>query len=124
MIEMIKDDDGLYAPRECCTFTNPLTSGGRSEIDDIDLPCGADCGNECRECVIQRIMNEYANLTGQIAMNDRTKVLIANLVEIIRQNRQDMYDKAFADYLIANTGITSEELVECGIYGEEALNND
>lgn len=30
MIEMVKLDDGDCVPRECCTFTNPLTSGGKS----------------------------------------------------------------------------------------------
>ena len=65
MVEIIKLDDGTYIPRECCTVTNPLTSGGKSEIDDIDMPCGADCDGECSECVVQKIMNEYAILTGQ-----------------------------------------------------------
>ena len=47
MIEMVKLDDGDCVPRECCTFTNPLTSGGKSVVDDVELPCGADCENEC-----------------------------------------------------------------------------
>lgn len=29
MIEMIKLEDGAYVPKECCGFTNPLTSGGK-----------------------------------------------------------------------------------------------
>lgn len=65
MVEMIKLEDGAYVPKECCGFTNPLTSGGKSEIDDIDIPCGADCGEECGSCVIQKIFNEYARVTGQ-----------------------------------------------------------
>lgn len=66
MIEMVKLDDDAYVPRECCTMTNPVTSGGKSEVDDIDMPCGAGCGWECSECVVQKIMNEYAELTGQV----------------------------------------------------------
>lgn len=65
-IEMIKDDDGHYVPLECCTMTNPKTSGGVSQIDDIDLPCGWDCGRDCNGCVIQRIMDEYGELTQEL----------------------------------------------------------
>lgn len=72
MIRMIELDDGSFIPRECCTVTNPTTSGGKSMIDDIELPCGADCGGDCTECVIQKIMDEYAVLTGQkIDLNNR-----------------------------------------------------
>lgn len=53
-------------------------------------------------------------------MSERTKVLIANLVEIIRENRGDLYNEEFARYLEEKAGITPEELVECGIY-EEAV---
>ena len=53
-------------------------------------------------------------------MNERAKVLIANLVEIIRENRGDLYNEEFAKYLEEKAGITSDELVECGIY-EEAV---
>ena len=80
MIEMVKLDDGDCVPRECCTFTNPLTSGGKSVVDDVELPCGADCENECSNCVIQKIMKE--------------------------------------------TGITAEELAECGIMEKEAITDD
>lgn len=66
MIKMVKLDDDTYVPRECCTITNPITSGGKSEIDDLVMPCSADCNWGCSECVIQRIMNEYAKLTGQV----------------------------------------------------------
>lgn len=65
MVKMVKFDDKSYVPEECCTVTNPMTSGGKSEIDDVEMPCGADCDGECVECVIQKIMNEYAVLTGQ-----------------------------------------------------------
>lgn len=61
-VQMIKNDDGHYIPLECCTLTNPKTSGGISVIDDIDLPCGAGCDKNCEECVIQRIMDEYAEI--------------------------------------------------------------
>ena len=66
MIEMVRLDDGDCVPRECCTFTNPLTSGGKSVVDDVELPCGADCENECSNCVIQKIMNEYATLENKL----------------------------------------------------------
>lgn len=65
MIKMIELDDGSFVPRECCTITNPITDGGKSVIDDIELPCGQDCCGDCTECVIQKIMDEYAELTGQ-----------------------------------------------------------
>lgn len=65
-IEMVKDGDGHYVPLECCSMTNPATSGGVSMIDDIDLPCGSDCGNICDTCIVQKIMDEYAKVTGQI----------------------------------------------------------
>lgn len=65
MVEMVKLDEETYVPRECCTVTNPMTSGGKSEVDDVDMPCGSDCSGECSTCVVQKIMNEYAVLTGQ-----------------------------------------------------------
>ncbi len=65
-IHMVKDDNGHYVPMECCSMTNPITSGGVSEIDEIDLPCGADCGNDCDKCIIQKIMDEYAEITQQV----------------------------------------------------------
>lgn len=66
IIEMIKLDDDTYVPKKCCTFTNPATSGGISFVDDVDMPCGADCENDCSSCVVQRIMNEYAKTTKQV----------------------------------------------------------
>lgn len=121
MIEMIQIDDGSYVPRECCTVTNPITSYGKSEVDDIDLPCGADCGSECSECIIQKIMNEYAALENQAT---RAKTLIANMAEVIRENRQDIYNQEFAEFLMKETGITPEELAECGIMEQEAVIDD
>lgn len=65
MVKMVKLEDGVYVPRECCSFTNSFTSSGKSEIDDVNMPCGADCDGECSECMVQKIMNEYTILTGQ-----------------------------------------------------------
>lgn len=64
MIEMVKLDDGNFVPKEICTFTNPLTSGGKSYIDDVDLPCWPECQEDCKDCIIQRVFNEYAALVG------------------------------------------------------------
>ncbi len=60
--EMVMLDDGNFVPKEICTFTNPLTSGGKSRIDDVDLPC--ECQDNCDHCIIQRVFNEYAALIG------------------------------------------------------------
>ena len=57
-VKMIKDEDGNYVPEECCSFSRNFETGN-IEIDDVDLPCGADCDDQCQNCVIQRIMNEY-----------------------------------------------------------------
>lgn len=62
--EMVMLDDGNFVPKEICTFTNPLTSGGKSYIDDVDLPCFAECQGDCDNCIIQRVFNEYAALVG------------------------------------------------------------
>jgi menaquinone-dependent protoporphyrinogen IX oxidase len=56
----------------------------------------------------------------EIKMNDRAKTLIANLGEIIRANRHDLYNQEFKEYLMKSTGITPEELEECGVFGKEA----
>lgn len=56
--------EGEWVPVECCTFTNPLTSGGESYIDDAETPCN-NCDGECSACVIQRVMDDYARVTGQ-----------------------------------------------------------
>lgn len=65
-VHMVKGDNGHYVPMECCSMANPITGGGVSEIDDIDLPCGLDCGNDCDKCIIQKIMDEYAEITQQV----------------------------------------------------------
>lgn len=49
---------GNYVPEECCSFSRNFETGN-IEIDYVDLPCGADCDDQCQNCVIQRIMNEY-----------------------------------------------------------------
>lgn len=66
MIEMVQMEDGSCVPKEWCSFTNPLTSGGKSEVDDIDMKCFGDCGGECENCDLQKLFNEYAELSGQI----------------------------------------------------------
>lgn len=62
-VSMVQLGDGNFVPKDCCTFTNSATSGGKSYVDDVDLPCGADCGGECEKCIVQCIMNEYALLS-------------------------------------------------------------
>lgn len=57
-VKMIKDEDGNYVPEECCSFSRNFETEN-IEIDHVDLPCGADCDDQCQNCVIQRIMNEY-----------------------------------------------------------------
>lgn len=69
-VSMVQLEDGNFVPKECCTFTNPVTSGGEIHIDDVDLPCGADCGGECEKCIIQHIMNEYALLSDNCKGNE------------------------------------------------------
>lgn len=58
--------EGDYIPKECCSFTNPRTSGGKSVVDDVNMPCSQGCEDNCKECIIQRILNDYAKLTGQV----------------------------------------------------------
>lgn len=70
MVKMVMFDDETYVPEECCTITNPMTSGGKSEIDDVEMPCEGNCDGECSKCVVQKIMNEYAVLTGQAEKKD------------------------------------------------------
>ena len=90
-------------------------------VDDVELPCGADCENECSNCVIQKIMNEYATLENKLLA---AKVLIANMADVIRKTRQDIYNREFAEFLMKETGITAEELAECGIMEKEAITDD
>lgn len=61
--------EGEWVPEECCTFTNPLTSGGESYIDDAETPC-SNCDGDCSTCVIQRVMDDYARVTGQVATKE------------------------------------------------------
>lgn len=78
MIKMLKDEYGYgYVPEECCSITNPVTSGGKPQIDDVELPCG-DCGIEagCKECIIQKVFDEYAKVSGQDQKNGKTRELI------------------------------------------------
>lgn len=60
-VKMIKLEDGNYVPEQCCSYARNFETG-ILEIDDIDLPCGADCGGQCQNCVVQDIMNDYAAL--------------------------------------------------------------
>lgn len=39
MIKMTRVYGDMYVPREYCTFTNPVTSGGTEEVDYVDMPC-------------------------------------------------------------------------------------
>lgn len=68
MIKMVEFDEGVWVPEECCTMTNPLTSGGESIPDDVEMPCegSESCTGDCGNCIIQIIMNEYALYTGQV----------------------------------------------------------
>ena len=66
LVEMV-ECEGHYYPLDFCTTTNPTTSGGKSVVDDVDLPCGYDCEVEggCDMCPIQKVFDKYAKLTGQ-----------------------------------------------------------
>ena len=65
MIKMTRVYGDMYVPREYCTFTNPVTSGGTEEVDYVDMPCENGCEKECENGTLQKIMNEYARLTRQ-----------------------------------------------------------
>ena len=54
----------------------------------------------------------------------RAKTLIANMAEVAREARQDIYNQEFAEFLMKETGITAEELAECGIMEKEAITDD
>lgn len=96
--------------------------------------CGAECwdrrlppgftddmfsGKLCTECALRMTVQETPQMT--IA---RAKTLIANMAEVIRKVRQDIYNQEFADFLMKETGITPEELTECGIMEKEATIDD
>lgn len=57
--------NGHYVPKDFCTMTNPTTSGGVSVADDVK-PCTVDCTNDCDNCIIQKIFDEYAEITRQV----------------------------------------------------------
>ena len=71
--------------------------------------------------MIQKIMNEYATLENKLLA---AEVLIANMADVIRKTRQDIYNQEFAEFLMKETGITAEELAECGIMEKEAITDD
>lgn len=64
-VKMVKLEDGNYVPEECCSFARNFETN-ELEVDDVSMPCECDCScggvfeNPCRDCTIQRIMNEYA----------------------------------------------------------------
>lgn len=60
MYLMVKDVDGHYVPAECCTFDK------EGNIDDVEFPCGADCYGDCENCIITKIMDNYANITSEL----------------------------------------------------------
>lgn len=67
-IPMVQLDDGNYVPEAFCTFTNPRTTpSGESEVDDVEYDCfdenrciSEDGEPKCKDCVIQKIFNDYA----------------------------------------------------------------
>ncbi len=65
MVKMYEICEGTFVPEECCTFHEPPEGGGEPVPDDEKLPCGQGCSGLCEECVIQRVFNGYARLTGQ-----------------------------------------------------------
>lgn len=65
MVKMYKICEGTFVPEECCTFHEPPEGGGEPVSDDEKLPCGQGCSGLCEECVIQKVFNGYARLTGQ-----------------------------------------------------------
>lgn len=96
--------------------------------------CGAECwdrrlppgftedmfsGKLCTECALRITAKEEPQMT-----ISRAKTLIANMAEIIRENRQDIYNQEFAKFLMKETGITPKELTECGIMEQEAIVDD
>lgn len=65
MVKMYEICEGTFVPEECCTFHEPPEGGGEPVPDDEKLPCGQGCSGLCEECVIQKVFNSYARLTGQ-----------------------------------------------------------
>lgn len=60
---MVRLRDGSYVPREWCHFT---TIDGKEKIKDVDMKCVGTCDGECDDCNLQRLFNEYAELSGQM----------------------------------------------------------
>ena len=91
MIKMIEFDEGVWVPEECCTMMNPTTSGGESVPDDVEMPCegSESCTGECSECVIQRIMNDYARCAGQTA---GLELMLTEIIECARQEDTPIYE--------------------------------
>lgn len=98
MVKMVELEDGSFVPEECCTFTNPLTSGGESYVDDVDLPCGAGCENDCDNCIIQNIMNEYGKLATQE---------IPRIYQNLQNMKKAWEDDSFKDRRLAEAHIKS-----------------
>jgi len=94
-----------------------------AECWDRQLPPGFTedmfSGKMCMECALRMAAQRKAEIT-----TARAKTLIANMAEVIRETRQDIYNREFAEFLMKETGITAEELAECGIMGEEANSDD
>lgn len=76
-------------------------------------------GKLCTECALRMTTQTAPQMTIL-----RAKTLIANMIEVIRESRQDIYNQDFAEFLMKKTGITLAELVECGIYGEGEFGDD
>lgn len=52
--------EGCYVPKELCTINR------YNEIDDC-VSCNEACdGSDCDNCIVTKIFNDYARLTGQI----------------------------------------------------------
>jgi hypothetical protein len=94
-----------------------------SECWDRQLPPGFTedmfSGKMCTECALRMTVQEKAEMT-----TARAKTLIANMADVIRKARQDIYNREFAEFLMKETGITAEELAECGIMEKEAIIDD
>lgn len=54
-------------------------------------------------------------------MDSRAKVLLESMIDVIQGLREDGYTREFANFLVKETGITEEELIECGAFNEEML---
>lgn len=73
--------EGDWVPKECCSFTNPITSGGKSYVDDVDMPC-VNCQGICAACVVQMLMNDYARVTNQTENLEKRTLTKSELIEM------------------------------------------